>query len=134
MSPLFATVHNLVICSDEIHADLLLDPDARHIPMAALDPAVADRTITLMAPSKTYNIAGLGCSYAIIPNERLRQDFKRAMARIVPHINVLAYAAAIGGLPSWQALAQSAVGLFAGKSPAGISGDQWDAGAEDETG
>ena len=91
----FCDRHDLILCSDEIHADLLLDPNARHIPLATLDPAVADRTITLMAPSKTYNIAGLGCSFAVIPHARLRQKFKRAMARIVPHINVLGYTAAL---------------------------------------
>ena len=91
----FCDRHDLVLCSDEIHADLLLDPYVHHIPVAALDPAVADRTITLMAPSKTYNIAGLGCSFAVISNDRLRQKFKRAIAGIVPHVNVLAYAAAL---------------------------------------
>lgn len=91
----FCNRHDLVVCSDEIHADLLLDPDSRHIPLATLDPAIADRTITLMAPSKTYNIAGLGCSFAVISNEKLRNNFKRAMAGIVPHINTLAYAAAL---------------------------------------
>ena len=90
----FCDRHDLVICSDEIHADLLLDQEYGHIPIATLDPAVADRTITLMAPSKTYNIAGLGCSFAVIPNDRLRKNFQRAMAGIVPHINMLAYAAA----------------------------------------
>jgi len=91
----FCDRHGLVICSDEIHADLRIDPGAPHIPMATLDPSIADRTITLMAPSKTYNIAGLGCSFAVISNDRLRRKCKRAMAGIVPHINTLAYTAAL---------------------------------------
>jgi len=91
----FCDRHGLVICSDEIHADLRIDPDAPHIPMATLNPSIADRTITLMAPSKTYNIAGLGCSFAVISNDRLRRKFKRAMAGIVPQINTLAYTAAL---------------------------------------
>jgi cystathionine beta-lyase len=86
--------HKMVICSDEIHCDLVLDPHCRHIPMASLSPEIASQTITLMAPSKTYNIPGLSCSYAIIPNDALRRRFKRTMSGIVPHVNVLGMAAA----------------------------------------
>jgi len=85
--------HDLVICSDEIHCDLLLD-GAKHIPIAALDPEVASRTITLMAPSKTYNLPGLGCSMAIIPDPELRKQFERAALGIVPHVNILGLVAA----------------------------------------
>ena len=74
----------LVICSDEIHCDLLLDPVLRHIPLGNLDPETAEHTITLMAPSKTYNLPGFGCSFAIISNSDLRIRFKKAMAGIVP--------------------------------------------------
>lgn len=89
----FAREHNLIICSDEIHCDLLLDERA-HIPIASLDADTEQRTITLMAPSKTFNIAGLGASVAIIPNERLRQQFVRTRAGIVPGVDILAYVAA----------------------------------------
>jgi cystathionine beta-lyase len=81
--------HDLVICSDEIHCGLVLDPATPHIPIAALDDAVARRTITLMAPSKTWNIPALYCAFAIIPDAGLRARYKRAMAGIVPHVNVL---------------------------------------------
>jgi len=86
--------HDLVICSDEIHAGLVLNEDLRHIPFAALSPGAARRTITLQAPSKTYNIPGLGCSFAVIPDQGLRHSFRRAMAGIVPHVNLLGYTAA----------------------------------------
>lgn len=85
--------NNIIICSDEIHCDLILDPKSRHLPLATLSPEIADRTITLMAPSKTYNIPGLSCAFAIIPNTGLRKQFKQAMAGIVPHVNVLGMAA-----------------------------------------
>jgi cysteine-S-conjugate beta-lyase len=85
---------NAVICSDEIHCDLVLETGRRHIPLASLGPEVAERTITLMAPSKTFNIPGLGCAFAVIANPKLRQGFKRAMQGIVPHVNVLGFAAA----------------------------------------
>jgi cystathionine beta-lyase len=86
--------HDLVIGSDDIHAGLVLDEDTRHIPIATLAPEIARRTITLMAPSKTYNIPGLGCSFAVISDPSLRRAFVRAAGRIVPHVNLLGYTAA----------------------------------------
>lgn len=83
--------HDLVVCSDEIHCDLTLA--GRHRPFATLSPEIAARTITLMAPSKTFNIAGLGCAFAIIPDAALRRRFQSAMHGIVPHVNVLGLAA-----------------------------------------
>lgn len=87
--------HDVVICSDEIHCGLVLDRGRKHVPMAAISHAAADRTITLMSPSKTFNLPGLGCSFAVIPNEKLRNQFQGAMAGIVPHVNVLGYIAAL---------------------------------------
>ena len=84
---------DVVICSDEIHCDLVFS-GYKHIPMAALSPEIAQRTITLMAPSKTYNIAGLHCSFAVIQNEELRDRFKAAMAGLTHGANLLGYAAA----------------------------------------
>jgi len=86
--------HNLVIGSDDIHAGLILDGEIRHLPIAALSPETARRTITLLAPSKTYNIPGLGCSFAVISDPLLRKGFIRAAGRIVPHVNLLGYTAA----------------------------------------
>lgn len=83
--------HGLTLCSDEIHAGLVLDPDCRHLPIAALDETVARRTITLMAPSKTYNIPGLGCAFAVVPDDALRRRVRDAMRGIVPHVNVLGF-------------------------------------------
>jgi cystathionine beta-lyase len=86
--------HDLVIGSDDIHAGLILDEGIRHIPIATLSPATARRTITLLAPSKTYNIPGLGCSFAVISDPALRKRFIKAAGRIVPHVNLLGYTAA----------------------------------------
>lgn len=85
--------HNMVICSDEIHCDLMLGGN-EHVPMASVDPEIAQRTITLMAPSKTFNVPGLGCSFAIIQNESLRKQVEKAAMGIVPHVNVLGMVAA----------------------------------------
>lgn len=89
----FAEANELIVCSDEIHCGLVLDADKRHIPFASLSPDAARRSITLMAPSKTFNIPGLGCAFAVIPDAALRQRFERTMRGIVPHVNVLGLAA-----------------------------------------
>lgn len=85
----FCREHGLIVCSDEIHCGLILDEGRRHIPMATLGPEIARQTITLMAPSKTYNVPGLGCAFAVIPDAALRRQFVHAMQGIVPHVNVL---------------------------------------------
>jgi cystathionine beta-lyase len=82
----------VVICSDEIHGDLIFEGH-RHLPIASLAPEVASRTITLMAPSKTYNLAGLHAAFAIIPDAELRQRFQAVQADLVPGIDVLGYTA-----------------------------------------
>ena len=89
----FCLEQNILICSDEIHCDLVLDEDVRHIPTATLSPQIADRTITLMSPAKTFNLPGLNCGVAIIPNETLRRQFLRTAQGILPHVNILGYAA-----------------------------------------
>lgn len=80
--------HDILICADEIHCDLMLD-GRRHRPFASLGPEIADHTVTLMAPSKTFNIPGLGCSFAVVTNPRLRARLEHAGAGIVPHVNVM---------------------------------------------
>jgi cysteine-S-conjugate beta-lyase len=86
--------HDLTIISDEIHCDLLFS-GAQHIPIASLSPDLAARTITLIAPSKTFNIAGLFCSAAIIPDPELRRRFQAVAKGIVPSVNLMAFAAAL---------------------------------------
>lgn len=91
--------HDLVLVSDEIHFGLVLDPASRHCMTARLGPELARRTITLIAPSKTYNIAGLGCSLAIIPDPWLRRRFRAVRAGFVPGVNTLGFTAA---LAAWR--------------------------------
>lgn len=99
--------HDIIICSDEIHCDLILD-GGRHVPMASLGPEVSTRTITLMAPSKTFNIPGLNCGLAIIEDPELRTKFKKAREGIVPGTNALGFTACLAayrdGEPWRQAL------------------------------
>lgn len=89
----FCVRHDLVLCSDEIHCRLLLDGNVRHVPVASLAPEFADRTISLFAATKTYNIPGLSCGVAVIPNAELRRRFKRAQAGLVPGVGPLEFAA-----------------------------------------
>jgi len=93
--------HDVVICSDEIHGDLIFQGH-QHLPIASLSPEIAERTITLMAPSKTYNIAGLKCSLAIIQNPELRKKYEAAKVGLVPSVNILGYTAALAAYRDGQ--------------------------------
>ena len=86
--------HEVTVCSDEIHCDLLLDKGARHIPFASLSAAAAQRSAVLVAPSKTFNIAGLCCSFAIIPNPTLRHKLQQSMRGLMADNNLLGFIAA----------------------------------------
>jgi cystathionine beta-lyase len=84
--------HDVVICSDEIHCDLIFEGH-QHIPIAALSPEIDRQTITLLAPSKTFNIAGIHASVSIITDPELRSQFEAASAGLVPRLGVLGYIA-----------------------------------------
>ena len=83
----------VVICSDEIHCELIFR-GYQHIPIASLDPEIAQNTITLMAPSKTFNLAGLQCSFAVIQNPELRRKFLASRKGLVPWVNLMGLVAA----------------------------------------
>lgn len=85
--------HDVVMVSDEIHCDLVIDPSVTHHPTAAACPSMADQIVTLMSGSKTWNIAGLNCSFAIISNPQLRARFRKSSQSIVPMVPPLAYEA-----------------------------------------
>lgn len=93
--------HDVTICADEIHCDLVY-PGHHHIPIASLAPEIANRTITLMAPSKTFNIAGLQCSVAIIQNPTLRRAMTHIHTGLVHGMNVMGYTAALAGYREGQ--------------------------------
>lgn len=85
--------HDTIICSDEIHCDLIYNGH-RHIPIASLSPEIEARSITLMAPSKTFNIAGLDCGFAVIPNLDLRRAYNLGRGGLASTPNLLGYVAA----------------------------------------
>ena len=84
--------YNVTLCSDEIHCDLILDEQVKHLPAGKLEQ-FKGQVITLMAASKTFNIAGLGTSFAIIEDTKLRQQFSAAAQGIVPWANVMGLSA-----------------------------------------
>jgi len=96
--------NDIIICSDEIHSELLLG-GSKHIPIATLSPKIAARTITLVAPSKTFNVAGLFCGFAIIPDPSLRERYQNTVERLTFHVagvsQVSAQAAMSGICDDW---------------------------------
>ena len=85
---------DVTIIADEIHCDLLFD-GRQHVPIAALAPEVEARTITFIAPSKTFNLPGLKCAVAVVPNAMLRERLAAPIGDLVPKINVLGHTAAV---------------------------------------
>jgi cystathionine beta-lyase len=80
--------NNVMLCSDEIHCDIILDETAKHIPAGKLTE-FKGQAITLMAASKTFNVAGLGTSFAIVEDASVRHKFNAAAKGIVPWVTVL---------------------------------------------
>jgi cystathionine beta-lyase len=85
--------HKVLIVSDEIHSELLLG-DQKFIPMAKLSSEIAQNTITLIAPSKTFNVPGLFCGFAIIPNKELRAEYVKVVQHLRLHVASLGLRAA----------------------------------------
>jgi len=93
--------HNILICSDDIHCDLL-SPGMTHVPIASIAPEIARRTVTLMAPSKTFNIAGLRCSFAVVQDPDLRKRLTKPSVRDFSDVNNFGLAAAIAAYRDGQ--------------------------------
>ena len=100
---------NLFIASDEVHCDLILDGVTRHVPFALAlaehAPQLVQRTITIAGPGKTYNLAGLGIGWAIIPDPVLRTRFVDGMQKLVPDPSCFAYSAlqaALNDAEDWR--------------------------------
>lgn len=102
--------NDMMIISDEIHCDLVIDGTSKHIPTAAACPEHADRIVTIMSASKTWNLAGLNASFAIISNAEKREQFVNACQSVVsmpPPLAYVATEAAYGASDEWrQALLQ----------------------------
>ena len=87
--------HGVLVISDEIHQDLIINPGKTHIPFASLGEEFAQNSITCTAPSKTFNLPGLQSANLFIPNSRLREEFLRQYDRnMFPLVNTLGMVAA----------------------------------------
>jgi cystathionine beta-lyase len=93
--------HNVLICSDEIHCDIVFSGH-HHTPIASLAPEIAQQTVTLIAPSKTFNIPGLKCAVAIIQNAELRERFCALEYPLAGKPNVLGLVAALAAYRDCQ--------------------------------
>ncbi|MDF3127990.1 PatB family C-S lyase [Kiritimatiellaeota bacterium B1221] len=91
----FCEKHDLWICSDEIHCDLILDEQVTHTPILTLGERAAQRSIVFLSASKTYNLPGLACAYAVIPNPEIRAAFQKACRGIITEVNCFGYAGLI---------------------------------------
>jgi cystathionine beta-lyase len=104
---------DLVIVSDEIHCDLVLDADKRHLPIASLGPEVSRRTVTLMSANKAFNIPSAGCAWAIIEDDALRRAFAAEVsAHVVPSPSVFGYEATLAALRHGQAWLEAQLGYL----------------------
>ncbi|MEZ4668057.1 MAG: PatB family C-S lyase [Anaerolineae bacterium] len=93
--------HNIIIAADEIHCDLMMEGQ-QHIPFASLSPEVAERTITLMSPSKTYNMPTLGIAYVVAQNETIYKTFEKSIEGFMPHVGSMGWAAAYAAYAECQ--------------------------------
>jgi bifunctional pyridoxal-dependent enzyme with beta-cystathionase and maltose regulon repressor activities len=88
-----------IIVSDEIHCDLVLDPAARHVPIASLSPEISRRTVTLMSANKAFNIPAVGCAWAVAEDPGLRKAMAADIgAHVLPSPSVLGYVATLAAL------------------------------------
>ncbi len=88
----FCERHDLILISDEIHCDLVFDETKKHTVTATLSEQIAARTVTLMAPSKTYNLPGLACAFSVIEDTKLRLQFQKTIRGIITEVNCFGYA------------------------------------------
>jgi len=105
----------MLIVSDEIHCDLLLDQGKPHIPIASLAPEVSQRTVTLMSPNKAFNFPAAGCAFAIVENPELRKVFAREVdAHVMPSSSVFGYVAALAAYRGGDAWLQAQIEYLRG--------------------
>jgi aminotransferase/cystathionine beta-lyase len=103
----FCEAHDLLICSDEIHAGLVLDVQNRHVPIASLNQRISMRTVTLMSLNKVFNFPGIGLAWAVAENPRLRAAMQTDLHRTIAEPGLLAYTATMAALRDGEEWRQS---------------------------
>jgi aminotransferase/cystathionine beta-lyase len=94
----FCEERDILICSDEIHAGLVLDPKTHHTPIASHSKSTSMRTVTLMSLNKVFNFPGIGLAWAIAENPRLREAMQTDLHRTIADPGLLAYTATMAAL------------------------------------
>jgi len=90
-----ALKHDLIVCSDEIHAEILLDRGKPHVPIASLSPEISRRTVTLVSPNKAFGFPGAGCAFAIAEDPEIRRAISADHHATVHDASVFGYVAAL---------------------------------------
>ena len=88
------SAHNILVISDEIHCDLVLHKTLTHTTTGRVAGDNLSNLVTLMSPSKTFNLAGANCSYAVIPDATYRETYKEKCMYTLPIVPTLAFTAA----------------------------------------
>ena len=98
----FCIKNNILICSDEIHAGMVLD-DKKHIPIASISSEISKKTITLMSLNKTFNFPGVGTAWAISENKELRDSIRQGVGTIIPETQIFGYTSTLAALDEGEA-------------------------------
>ena len=110
----FCVNHNLWICSDEIHAGLVLDQNKKHIPLASISKEISKKTITLMSLNKTFNFPGIGLAWAIAENPILRKAIQVGLHQTIPAPSLLAYTATMAAIKEGEPWRQELIKYLRG--------------------
>lgn len=110
----FCIQNNLWICSDEIHAGLVLAEDKKHIPLASISKAISEKTITLMSLNKTFNFPGIGLAWAVAENPALRKAIQAGLHQTIAPPSLLAYTATIAAIKEGEPWRQELIQYLRG--------------------
>ena len=110
----FCVHNNLWICSDEIHAGLVLDKDQKHIPLASISKAVSEKTVTLMSLNKTFNFPGIGLAWAVAENPVLRKAIQVGLHQTIALPSLLAYTATMAAIKEGEPWRQELIKYLSG--------------------
>ena len=110
----FCLENNLWICSDEIHAGLVLDESKKHIPLASISKEISEKTITLMSLNKTFNFPGIGLAWAVSENPLLRKAIQVGLHQTIAAPSLLAYTATMAAIKEGEPWRQELIQYLRG--------------------
>ena len=110
----FCLENNLWICSDEIHAGLVLDESKKHIPLASSSKEISEKTITLMSLNKTFNFPGIGLAWAVSENPLLRKAIQVGLHQTIAAPSLLAYTATMAAIKEGEPWRQELIQYLRG--------------------